>query len=171
LRVWLAGLMGSGKSTVGRSLAARLGCGYVDNDEEIRRLAGRFTVDLAADGSLHAWESRYVSHAARLAAPLIAGIPASTADRPSDLRLLRDSGYLVYLRCDLASLAARVRKDPPRPWLSGAPEPLLAGMLEARDPVLSTAADLVLDGGASVADLVNHVLEALASRQPPQRSG
>jgi shikimate kinase len=171
VRVWLAGLMGSGKSTVGRSLAACLGCGYVDNDEEIRRLAGRSTVDLAADGSLHAWESRYVSHVARLPSQLIAGIPASAADRPSDLRLLRDCGYLVYLRCDLASLAARVRKDPPRPWLSGDPEPLLAGMFEARDPVLSTAADLVVDGGASVADLVNRVVEGLASQPPPHLSG
>jgi shikimate kinase len=162
-RIWLTGLMGSGKSSVGHSLARWLGCRYIDNDEEIRLLAGRSTVALASagDGELHQWESRYALHAAARPAPLVAGIPASVADRPPDLRTLRRTGYLVYLSCDLSTLVTRVRADPPRPWLDGDPEDLMAQLLATRHPVLTKAAHLVVDGGETVDEIVTRIVAAL----------
>lgn len=116
-RTWLGGLTGSGKSTVGRALAASLGCRYTDNDVTVHALAGRLPVDLAAAGGtlLHDWESRYVWRVSELSPPLVAGIPASAADRPADLALLAGTGRLIYLRCGVPALVRRVSADPPRP--------------------------------------------------------
>lgn len=163
-RIWLIGLMGSGKSTVGRALSARLGYDYIDNDEKIAALAGESTVDLAkADGGLlHEWESRYVGYLAALPTLVVAGIPASAADRQSDLELLSGVGRLVYLRCDLPTLVARIRADPPRPWIQGNPEDLLADMMATRSPTLDRSADLVVDAGRPVSDIVAGIVGQLA---------
>jgi shikimate kinase len=161
-RIWLIGLMGCGKSTVGTLVAGELGELYVDNDATIAALAGRSTVELAGAGGelLHDWESRYVARIVEMPPPVVAGIPASIAERPADLALLSAHGLLVYLRCDLATLVTRVRADPPRPWLSGDPEPVLGGMLAMRDPLLEVAANLVVDGARAPADLAAQIVQA-----------
>ncbi|HTR93119.1 MAG TPA: shikimate kinase [Trebonia sp.] len=161
-RFWMAGLMGCGKSTVGRILAQHLGCRYIDNDATIADLAGQSTVELATAGGnlLHEWESRYVRHVAAMPAPLVAGIPASAADRTADVELLARTGCLVYLRCDLGTLVRRVLEDGPRPWLDSRPEHLIGRMLEARAPVLSAAAGLITDATAPPAKVAARILSA-----------
>lgn len=159
-RIFLIGLMASGKTTVGRRLAERLGCEYVDNDATVAELAGVSTVELSRRGGteLHDWEHRYAEHVAALPAPLVAGIPASIADRPDDLALLAGAGLLVYLDAPVEVLADRVRNDPPRPWITGDPVDLLRGMHATRDAPLRGAAGLVVDATADPADLVRRIL-------------
>lgn len=168
-RIWLIGLMGSGKSTVGRAPSSRLGCEYIDNDETIAALAGQSTVELAgARGDLlHEWESRYVRYLAALPGRAIAGIPASAADRGSELRLLSEAGLLVYLRCDLPTLTARIRADPPRPWIDGNAEELLAGMLATRGPALERSAQLIVDAGRPVPETVTRIAQAYRAEPRP----
>jgi shikimate kinase len=163
-RTWLIGLMGSGKSTVGAGVAEAVGVAYTDNDRAVGVLAGRSTVDLAGEGGsvLHDWESRYVAGLVGLDPPVVAGIPASIADRPEDLDLLAGHGLLVYLRVDPATLAARVARDPPRPWLGADPAALLAAMFAVRDPALIAAASRVVDATAVPAAVVADVLAARA---------
>jgi shikimate kinase len=151
--------MGSGKSTVGRAVAAATGRRYVDNDATIAALAGRSTADLATDGgsALHEWEATYVRRVVEGPQTVVAGIPASCADRDADLALLSASGLLVYLRCSPATLVSRVLSDPPRPWLSDSSEAtaaLVRGMFDARDSRMRATADLTLDAERSVADIV-----------------
>jgi shikimate kinase len=165
-RTWLIGLMGCGKSTVGAGVAQVVGVTYTDNDRAVGVLAGRSTVDLAGEGGsvLHDWESRYVGGLVGLDPPVVAGIPASIAERPGDLDLLAGSGLLVYLRVDPATLAARVARDPPRPWLGADPAALLTAMFAVRDPVLTAAASRVIDATAVPATVVTAVLAARAAR-------
>lgn len=160
--IWLCGLMGSGKSTVGAAAAAHFAVPFVDNDATVAELAGWSTVDLADRSRevLHAWESRYVRHLAGRAEVVVAGIAASSADRPDDLAVLRASGLLVYLRCDAATLADRVRRDPRRPLLDEHPEALLADMFDRRDPVLRRAAHLVIPGQEEVSVQVRLLVAA-----------
>ena len=150
---------GSGKSTVGRELARRRGWPYVDNDATIEAMAGQSSVRLAAQGGevLHEWEAKLVAHLVGRPAPLVAGIPASSADRPDDLALLRRTGLLVFLRCDVETLVRRVAADPPRPLLARDVRPLLRAMVRRRDPVLSAAAHLVLDATRPVAAVVDRL--------------
>jgi shikimate kinase len=161
-RIWLIGLMGSGKSTVGPLVAAAVGTEYLDNDATIASLSGRTTVALAAAGGelLHQWESRYVHRVVDFPPPVVAGIPASIADRGADLDLLAGRGLLVYLRVDLDTLVARVTAGPPRPWLTGDPRQVLAGMISAREPVLAAAAGLVVDATRPPAEVAARIVAA-----------
>jgi shikimate kinase len=171
-RVWLTGLMGSGKSTVGHLVAESLRARYLDNDNAVALLAGRSTVELSEAGGdlLHEWESRYVHRVVELAPPVVAGIPASIADRPDDLALLHASGLLVYLQADLDTLVARVQADPPRPWLNDAPAEVLARMLAARDQPLSSSAMLVVDATRPSDEVAAEIVEAARSAPPRNES-
>lgn len=175
-RIWLIGLMGSGKSTVGALVANAFGTRYVDNDLAIASMAGHSTVELSEAGGelLHEWESRYVHRLVGQAPPVVAGIPASIADRPGDLALLRSRGLLVYLRADLDTLVARVRTGPPRPWLSEGPAEVLAGMLAGRDGPLGSAAALVVDAARPPAEVAARIVDAARAAPPsaePSPSG
>ncbi|MEH3079259.1 MAG: hypothetical protein PGN11_21810 [Quadrisphaera sp.] len=166
--VFLVGLMGCGKTTTGRAAASALGVPFVDNDARIAELAGTSTVALAAAGGslLHDWEHRYAADCAARAEPAVVGVPASCADRPGDLALLRGAGSLVYLRADADVLARRVLADGPRPWLSADPaevEALVSGLHTRRDPVLVGAVHLVLDAHQPVDALVGGLLDFLSS--------
>lgn len=163
-RVLLVGLMGSGKTTAGRLLAAELGWRYVDNDATIAGLAGRSTVDLALEGgtTLHAWEARYADHLVTAEpVPFVAGVPGSAGDRPDELDRLAVAGLLVYLDVPVDVLVQRVLADPPRPWLDGAPEPIVRRLHERRDPVLRERAGLVVDGTMPPGDVVATIRSAL----------
>lgn len=159
-RIWLIGLMGSGKSTTGRLIASAIGARYVDNDTTIAALAGRSTVELGVTGAeiLHTWESRFVHFVADLDPPLVAGIPASIAERPDDLALLRSRGLLVYLRADAQTLAARVAVDPPRPLLGDTAAASLGAMVAARDSRLTAAASVVVDATQTLEAVVRAIL-------------
>jgi shikimate kinase len=170
-RLYLIGLMGSGKSTVGSRLAATLGYEYLDNDAIIATLAGRSTVELAELGGtvLHDWESRYVHHLATdQPTPFVAGVAASSADRPADLRVLRQTGLLVYLRSAPDVLARRIDRDQPRPWITGGAGELIQRMFTQRDPVLSEACALVVDATESPDRVHDRILSSLAE---PSRGG
>jgi shikimate kinase len=159
--VWLIGLMGSGKSTAGRVLAERLRWIYVDNDVAIAEMAGRSTVELSEAGGtlLHDWESRYVKGLVAGAHPVVAGIPASTADLDANLRLLADSGNLVYLRCDADTLVARIKADGRRPWLvDDEVRQQVEAMLAAREPHILRFAHHVVDSSAPVAQVVDQLM-------------
>ena len=163
-RLLLAGLMGCGKSSVGRGVAVRRGLHYVDNDGEIAVLAGVPTLDLARRGGdlLHRWESAYVRHLVALAGPLVAGLPGSTADRPHELALLGRSSTIVYLHCDVETLAARVAGDAPRPWLADVDaRPFIEATYARRDPVLRTTAHHVVDATQPLPTVVSSVLTLL----------
>jgi shikimate kinase len=170
-RIWLIGLMGCGKSTVGRLLALRLGCRYLDNDITVEVLAGRSSVDLADAGGelLHDWESRYVRHLAELPGGIVAGIPASTADRPEDLRLLSRTGLLVHLQCDVETLVARIEADAPRPWIRGNAGDLIAGMLAERSAALEESAELIVDASGPVGAIVERIAKAFHGRNLQSR--
>jgi len=161
-RTYLIGLMGSGKSTIGRRLATELACRYVDNDDTIAELSGHSTVALAAAGGtrLHDWESRYAHYLKTLPGPLVAGIPASTADRSDELRMLRHTGALLYLRCDSETLARRVMPDAARPWLHGDVRSTMADMFARRDHVLRAACDRVIDATRSINRIMAEVYAA-----------
>lgn len=171
-RVWLIGPMASGKSTLGRALAGRLGWEYVDNDDTIAELADTTTLALSEQGGevLHDWESRYVHHLVDRPGSFVAGIAASSADRPDDLRSLAEAGLLVVLDVDLDVLVERVLNDPPRPFMSGDVRADLAERVARRRPALSEHAGLVIDGARPIDDLVDEVVDALEG-EPEAASG
>lgn len=107
----LLGMMGSGKTTIGRALAARTGWRYMDNDELVRAATGREPEEIdATDGedALHRAESQALRHALAARPPLIAAAAAWVVDDPASVALLEAQPGVVYLRARPETMHARI---------------------------------------------------------------
>lgn len=140
--VVLVGLMGSGKSSVGRVLAERLGARFLDSDHEIEAAAARTVAEIFEDYG----EAEFRSLERRVIARMLAEEPCILAtgggafmnDETRGLILKR--GVAVWLRAELDVLVSRVSGRTHRPLLNtGDPREILARLIEARYPVYAEA--------------------------------
>ncbi len=140
--VVLVGLMGAGKSTVGRRLAERLGVRFVDSDAEIEAAAGmtipeifeRFDEQYFRDG-----ERRVI---ARLLsdAPCVLATGGGAFLSKENRALIRENGIAVWIKADLETLWERVKDKSGRPLLNTEnPKAVLSSLLETRYPIYETA--------------------------------
>lgn len=110
MRILLIGLMGSGKSTIGRRLSRETGWPYLDNDALLEAVTGRTAPDLIAEGGeagLHAAEMAAFAYALTAPTPVIVGVAGwIVADRDGRERL-RDAGTVVWLRARPETLHTR----------------------------------------------------------------
>jgi shikimate kinase len=147
-RVFLLGMMGSGKSAVGAALARRLGWRYRDNDQQLHIDAGAPVDAVAAAvgrGRLHELEAEQAALAAREPPPLVAGLAASVVERRELWPILRGAGWCVYLRATVATLVDRVGTGEGRPWLESDQAGFIEATLVLRDPLYLGLAHLVVD--------------------------
>ena len=148
-RIVLIGLMATGKSTIGRLLADRLGWTYLDNDELVRRAAGTALENLrrqVGGAGLHAAETAALQEALTAPGPVVAGAAASVVTSEENRTRLRDSdAYVVWLRARPETLARRVGDETDRPWLRPDPLRALSAMAAERDPLYAAVSDLVVD--------------------------
>ena len=164
-RLMLVGMMGAGKSTVGRALSAATGWPYLDNDAMLQAAAGASTRDVAdATGpdALHGLEVRVLAAMLQHDAPFVAGAAASVVTSMIGRTLLKEHAYVVWLRARLDTLVARVGAGVGRPWLQPDPEGALRMLAEGRDPFYAEVADLVVDVDDLATDaVVDRILTAL----------
>ena len=157
----VVGLMGSGKTTVGKAVAAALGRRHRDSDAELQAAHGRTARELGDDigiERLHELELGLLLDALAAPEPSVISAAASTIDEPDGRAALAEPGVLVaWLRIDPASAARRARPGDHRPQ----PEDL-AVQAARRDPLFAAVADVVLDAGRSVDGNVAIVLDRLA---------
>ncbi len=145
----LVGLMGVGKSTVGRRLAARLGLPFHDGDEVIEEAAGMSVSDIFAElgeAEFRAGEARVMRRL--LEAPRMVLATGGGAVLNAETRaLLAARATTVWLKADLAVVASRVQRRDTRPLLRGKdPLQALSAMAEVRYPVYATA-DVTVEVG------------------------
>jgi shikimate kinase len=164
----LIGLMGSGKTTVGRVLAHRMGRSLIDNDEALEREAGESARELAAvEGAdaLHDAETEVLLEALADSTPSVIGAAAATPLDPRAQAALHVH-QVVYLCADPGVLAARVRgstDDGHRPFLADDPERVLRAQAAERDAVYREVADVVVDvSSGSPDELADQISAALA---------
>jgi shikimate kinase len=148
-RLLLVGMMGAGKTTVGRALAELTGWPYVDNDELVASIAGLETEDVQqriGGDELHLIEAVVVERILAMPPPLVAGVPGS-AVVADDLRArVRQSGYVVWLRARLDTLVERVGDGGGRPFFAGHDvRDVLAQLYDGRARLYDDAADRVVD--------------------------
>tara|TARA_R110000824_G_scaffold211072_1_gene397005 strand:- start:16422 stop:16997 length:576 start_codon:yes stop_codon:yes gene_type:complete len=160
----LVGLMGVGKTTVGRRLAKRLGLGFVDADEEIERAAGltveeifsRFGEDYFRDG-----ERRVIARLLEDDRQIIA--TGGGAFMHEETRaLILEKAIAIWLDADLDTLVKRVARRNTRPLLnSGDPAKILADLAAIRNPVYATAHIHVMGNDSPHEITVEKIIEAL----------
>lgn len=147
-RILLVGMMGSGKSSVGRALADRTGWPFVDNDALVERASGRTARQLLAvlgAEAMRAAEAAALDVALEMEPPLIAAVAAGTILDPDQRRRLDDGGLVVWLRAPAPVLAARAIGADHRPWLEDDPLGWFERTLEERDPLYAEVADIEID--------------------------
>ncbi len=166
-RIFLLGLMGAGKSTVGRELAARTGWPYVDNDELVRRQTGRDPAEIrATDGEdvLHLAESEAFDAALGLPPPIVLGVAAAVVLEPEGREALRDGGHVVWLRASPETLLARVGTGAGR--RAEATDPAwVRQRAREREPLFAAAASQIVDvDDVSAGEVADRILAELAGR-------
>jgi shikimate kinase/3-dehydroquinate synthase len=168
----LVGLMGAGKTSIGRRLAARLGLPFADADAEIELAAGRSVRELFE----HFGERYFRDGERRVIRRLLSGDPLVLATGggayidPETRATIRREAICVWLRVSLPTLLRRVANRSHRPLLNtGDPADVLARMMDKRHPVYAEA-DLVVDCSDESPEVTtSRVLEALAAFQAPRR--
>ncbi len=164
--VVLIGLMGAGKTTVGRRLARRLNLPFVDADAEIESAAGRTVAEIFAEDG----EAFFRSGEERVIARLLASGPhvlatgggAWMSEKTRDL--VARTAISVWLRADLDVLMERVSRRPGRPLLQNPdPRAVMKELMDARYPLYARADITVESREAPHQAIVNDIIQALAA--------
>ena len=154
-RVLLVGMMGSGKSTIGRLLADATGWPYADNDDLVLRAHGTTPRGLLAErgeAAMRRAESEALASGVALPPPAIIGVAAGVILDAADRETLRGGGIVVWLRASADDLAARAAGAEHRPWLDADPGAWMAAALLEREPLYASVADHVVDTDAAASD-------------------
>jgi len=149
----LIGARGTGKSTVARIVAARLGRPWRDSDREIEARAGRSIAAIFAESGEPAfrdWEERTVAELTVECPGAVLATGGGAVLREVNRRRLRDFGFVVWLTAHPSELARRLKADgrglAARPALTAAGAlDEIAQVLEARSPIYREMADAVIE--------------------------
>jgi shikimate kinase len=155
-RVFLIGMMGAGKTTVGRALSTVLGWPYYDNDALLARAVGKDTRRVQEeDGelALRRAESAALDVALNEGGPLIAGVAGGVVTNPLDVQRLTTSGFVVWLRADINVLAQRVAGTD-RPWLTSSPVEAMSRLYAGREALYTSASTFTVDEGQTTPGLI-----------------
>lgn len=163
----LVGLMGVGKSSVGRRLAGALGLPFRDADAEVETAAGRSIADIFSDlgeAAFREGERRVISRLLDQE-PHVLATGGGAFMNEQTRALIRSKAISVWLKADLAVLARRVSRKDTRPLLAGKdPLTVLQTQAALRYPVYAEADITVETGDAAHHVTVEQVLAALAAR-------
>jgi shikimate kinase len=168
--IFLVGMMGAGKTTVGKALARRIGREFVDCDREIVERTGvpiATIFEIEGEAGFRRRETAVLTDlAVRQGVVVATGGGAVLAEE--NRRLMRERGTVVYLRAALDHLHERTRRDTARPLLAkGDRRATLAALLEARDPLYREVAHITVESSAaSPGSLAARIAEALEARDP-----
>jgi len=144
----LIGMMGSGKTTVGRELAGRLGWAFLDSDAMVEASTGSTVAELFAErgeDGFRSQETRVLVEAMGATPPAVVAAAGGAVLSGDNRALLTEGGIVVWLRADPATLAARLGSGAGRPLLGDEPAARLIELDAVRRPLYEEVADVVID--------------------------
>lgn len=144
--IFLIGMMGCGKSTIGRRLSALLACPLIDLDEAIEAQEGRTIPEIFAasgDAGFRICETAALRRACE-APPCVVATGGGIVTREENIALMRENGLVVWLNRPLEDIIATVRQDT-RPNLAGDKEERMRTLYAAREALYQRAAHLEFD--------------------------
>lgn len=160
----LVGMMGAGKSSVGRKLAGKLALGFVDADTEIEAAAGMSIPDIfetRGEAEFRTGEARVIARLLE-AGPQVLATGGGAFMNPDTRAAIRAKGVSVWLRAEFDVLMKRIKRRSDRPMLkTDDPAATLHKLIEQRYPVYAEA-DITIDSRDVLHEvIVDEVLEAL----------
>lgn len=158
-------MMSSGKTTVGKALAARLSRVWVDTDNEIEDTHGKITEIFEKHGEEYfRFLETQVAYALSQKDELVISTGGGFFTREKPAKLLKENGKICFLRAKLETLKSRLEGDKTRPLMQGG-EPLtqrLNRLISARYPVYEGISDFVVDvDEKSVDEIVDEIISKL----------
>lgn len=161
----LVGLMGAGKTTVGRRLAARLQLPFIDADAEIERAAGKAIPEIFEDHGEEAFRDGEKKVIARIleTGPQVLATGGGAFMDEGTRNLIYEHGVSVWLKADTALLLKRVSKRGGRPLLKGGnPEAILKDLMTKRYPIYESADIMVESKDVPHQQIVQLIIDGLA---------
>lgn len=164
--IFLIGLMGAGKTTIGRQLAQSLGKQFIDSDHEIEARTGvniPLIFELEGESGFREREAAVIDElTARDNVVLATG--GGAVLREENREHLKQRGTVIYLQATVDQLLERTRKDKNRPLLQTEdPRARLSTLLQEREPLYLELADLVVTTGqGSIRSLVEAIRQKLS---------
>jgi len=165
--IFLVGLMGAGKTTIGRLLARRLNRCFIDSDHEIEARTGAsvpWIFEIEGEASFRRREADVIRELTAQRG-LVLATGGGAVLNPESRRLLAERGTVIYLRASVNSILTRTSHDKNRPLLQTAdPRRKLEDLTAQREPLYREIADLVIDTGRpNVQSMVQTILDQLAA--------
>jgi shikimate kinase len=165
--VVLVGMMGSGKTTVGRAVAARLGVGFIDTDDRVVARTGKSVRDIfASDGEavFRAVESQVLLDALDSQVDVVVAAAGGTVLSESNRAVIdAHADVVLWLDADVPTLGERAARGAHRPLLDGDIESRLAALDGERRALYQSVADVRIDTrGKDIDEVVHEVVVALA---------
>jgi shikimate kinase len=160
----IIGLMGAGKSTIGRRLAERLGIAFTDADAEIEKAAGKSIAEIFAEHGEPYFRDGERKVIARLlrSGPQVLATGGGAFMSEETRKAIKEQAVSVWLKADLALLMKRVRRRSHRPLLQAEdPDAVMAELMEKRYPVYALADITVESRDVPHNIIVNDVVRAL----------
>jgi shikimate kinase len=163
VNLYLVGFMGTGKTTIGRSVAHRLGFGLLDSDHEIERKQGKTIPQIfASDGeaAFRAMEHDFI-HGGHPATRTIVACGGGLVVQPGMAETLRQKGVVICLHASLETILRRTQGNKNRPLLDvDDPMERIRTLYAVREPIYNKAGTVILTDGRPMLDIVQHVLRA-----------
>ena len=159
--IYLVGMPGAGKTTVGRHLARRMQRSFIDADHEIEARTGvriPLIFDIEGERGFRDRESKVIAELAN-ESNLVVATGGGAVLRPENRAALKQGGTVVYIHVAPRLLFERTRLDPNRPLLQVAdPMKKIEELFAERDPLYREVADIVINSvGGSINYLIKHV--------------
>jgi shikimate kinase len=165
--IYLVGLMGAGKTTIGRQLAKSLSVPFYDSDKAIEESTGvdiPTIFEFEGEEGFRDREQKMIKQLTQLEGIVLA-TGGGTILREENRRVLKEKGFIVYLQCSVERILERTRRDTQRPLLKADnPRERIESLFTQREPLYLSCADLIVDTGVMQSKaVVNHILEKYRS--------
>ena len=161
VNLYLVGFMGTGKSTVGRAVATRIGFRLLDSDHEIERAEGRTITEIFAqngEAAFRAMEKSFIE-GGHPGERTVISCGGGLVVQPGMLEALLARGVVVCLHASLETVLARTSRNRNRPLLEVEnPEERIRTLYAAREPIYRRAGTMVLTDSRPLGDIVAHVV-------------
>jgi shikimate kinase len=166
--IYLIGLMGAGKTTIGRQLAKSLKLPFYDSDKAIEESTGvdiPTIFEFEGEAGFREREQKMIKQLTQMQGIILAtGGGAILLEE--NRKLLKENGFVVYLQCSITRILERTRRDTQRPLLqTDNPRERLENLFKEREPLYLSCADFKIDTGVMPSRaVVNRILEQFKAR-------